>query len=107
MKRDDTDPAVTHLEPWTCPACGDVMTAVGTVSGEEQAPEVGDSCACMHCGQFLVFHAPVEGEDLRLRPMTEQEYNALPLIARAELARTRAFSRQVWQPSQGRGPSRN
>lgn len=102
MRSDPNDPAVTHVEPFTCPHCGHHMNAVGTTRGEAGQPEVGNYCCCIACGMPLTFIDPFGDSELRLRPMTKLEADNLSAEERHELGRVQAFAREVFQPDQRR-----
>lgn len=66
---EDHDQGVTHLPQRTCPHCGYLFTAAGTVDGSEgREPRRGDPIVCLNCAEILVFTSPTE-----LRALTPNE----------------------------------
>jgi len=85
-------PGVYMMPVTMCPTCGYVMTAAGTVDGSEgRRPTNGDITGCMKCGESLIY-----GEAMQVRPLTLEEYTALPAEQQRDLAKIRAFARTGW-----------
>lgn len=71
----------TRLPAGACPACRRPMDAATSVDSEVR-PKAGDLSLCGACGAFLVFR-----DDLTVRAIREDEWQALPQHVRAEMFR--------------------
>lgn len=72
------DMKTTRTPKSDCPYCGDTMDAA--TSREGATPKPDDLSLCWKCGGFLRF-----AEDLTLRPLSEEEFDALGPQNREEL----------------------
>jgi hypothetical protein len=68
-----------------------MMDLGGLVGGGEGRPEPGDITGCMACGQRLVY-----GDDMQIRIMTVEEYDALHPDQQRDLAKIRTFANTGW-----------
>jgi hypothetical protein len=64
-----------------CPKCGTLIDAASSMRGDE-IPVEGDVSICNVCAARLVFN-----EDLTVRLMTQEEYYAMPMEAKNEMAK--------------------
>jgi hypothetical protein len=92
------DPGVSRIPSFPCVGCGHTADAIGSSRGEDCAPAPGDICACISCGLPMLFVEPLPGV-LGLRPLTADEFNALPDDAQQELTRIADFALNVFQSS--------
>ncbi len=77
-----------------CPSCKRRLDGAGPVSPDAPAhvtPSPGDPSVCMGCGAFLIFT-----EDLHLRLMLFEEFEALPAEVKDEM-RTAGFKVSAFQ----------
>lgn len=78
-----------RMKPTHCPVCDYTVSAATPANGGSRAPRPGDLTVCFQCAAFLQF-----SDDEGLRELPDEEFNALPEQARADLRDARTMITQ-------------
>jgi hypothetical protein len=90
----------TRLPAVACLACGKIMDAATTLTGDH-GPRSGDISLCLYCGHLAAFDA-----ELRLRPLTDAEIVEIagaPVIIEAQKARGAIMAKKPKASKRGQG----